>query len=102
MNSILQTIKFIAKQIQWKTMITNPLWFFSMHFPHMFSSIVEAPFMPRHKNHYWNTRIYDGLTRNDFIKGDLIEKLHKMGCIKKLDWESDDGRGYFIGCTDDD
>jgi hypothetical protein len=49
-----------------------------------------------------NTKVWDGLTRNDFKKGDLISFLYKIGAIKRLTYAEDDGRAYFIGDLDED
>jgi hypothetical protein len=50
----------------------------------------------------FNHKIYDGLTSNDFKKGQLIVFAHRLGAIKQLTAEEDDGRAYFIGSSDDD
>ena len=56
------------------------------------------------RNPIWNTRVYDGMTRNDFKKGTLIEFLYKIEIISQpYNHESDlDGRGYWIGWQNDD
>ena len=98
----LKTIKFIAKIISWREIYKAPIWFFKYHIPFILTCIVQAFNKPLHENIYFNHRIYDGMTRNDFIKGELVRFLYKLKAIKQHHYEDDDGRGYFIGCLDDD
>ena len=98
----LKTIKFIAKTISWRALYKEPTWFFMYHLPFVLTCIVQSFNKPLHENLFFNTKIYDGMTRNDFIKGQLVSFLYKLGTIRRYYWEDDDGRGYFIGCLDDD
>lgn len=75
-----------------------------MHMPWIIRCLFQTPIKPGYKNLYFNTRIYDGCTRNDFIKGNLVQFLYQLGTIKQpKSYHSDhnDGRGYFIGYQDD-
>jgi hypothetical protein len=58
--------------------------------------------MPLHKTIVWNSKVWDGQTRNDFQRGRFVEFLYKVGAIKQLSYYEDDGRGYFIGYSDED
>lgn len=55
-----------------------------------------------HQNIFFNTKIYDGLNKNDFKKGELIQILYKLKAIKRVEWEDDRFRSYFIGSIEDD
>lgn len=98
----IQTLKYIVRQIQWDSFRRAPWWFLSIHVPYMLRCIWSARTNPMWKNPYWNSRVYDGLTRNDFKKGEFVSFLYKLRIIEKFDYEDDDGRGYFIGYQNDD
>lgn len=100
----LKTIKYIVKQIDFPGVIRSPKWFFTMHLPHMIKCMIEAFYKPHSKNLYFNSRFYDGLSRNGFKKGNLISFLHKIGVVKKpYSYEKNVNRiGYFIGYQDDE
>lgn len=73
-----------------------------MHIPFILKCLWACPTQPHWKNPFWNARVYDGQTRNDFKKGDFALFLYKLRVIKKLNYDDDDGRGYYIGYLDDD
>jgi hypothetical protein len=93
----------ILKAIQWKEFRGS--WFWVKHLPYMAKCIPSAIFLPKHKSRYYNIPIYDGLTRNQFRKGNLITFLGQIKAIKQLPESSigsDDGRWYWIGVLDDE
>jgi hypothetical protein len=92
----------IVKNIQFITIVRNPWWALTMHLPWIFKCLVQVPFTANYKNSFFNSKIYDGMTRNDFIKGEFTQFLFKLKIIKRFDWDHDDGRGYFIGYLDDE
>ena len=102
-NQTLKTIKYIVNDVQWDAITRSPWWFISIHLPYIITCILQAPFRPHYKNLYFNSRIYDGLSRNGFKKGRLIEFLFKVGAIKQpKSWADDpDHRAYWIGSLDD-
>jgi hypothetical protein len=102
MSRIFAAVVFLYKNIQITGLTKKSFW--SYHLPHMIECcfyIVKAGQLDYSNPHY-NSRIYDGLTRNDFIKGNLILFLYKLKIIKQFKYEDDpDGRGYWIGNLDD-
>ena len=101
-NQTLKTIKYIVKGFNWTSAFVSPKWFFLMHLPYILKCLFSLLYTEAHKTLYWNSKVYDGMTRNDFKKGELIQLLYKIGAIKKYDWDHDDGRGYFIGLLEDE
>jgi hypothetical protein len=104
----MQAIKFIGKILystQWGQIYGAPKWFWTMHFPYIIKCLFQTLYVrPHYKNYFYNTRVYDGRTKNDFKKGHLLQFLYKLGCIKRYNSDDpcDDGRSYFIGHLDDE
>ena len=97
------TRKFIVKLINIDELFRSPKWWFKTHLPFVSKVITQSFYKPIHENIYYTRTIYDGMSRNDFKKGDLINFLHDVGAIKMFKQEDDDdGRGYWIGCLDDE
>jgi hypothetical protein len=93
----------IFSHIQWKALLQNPKWFFTMHFPYIVKGLIQSIYIPRHKNIIYNSRVWDGMTRNDFIKGELIRFLGKIQITKKPQkWEDDPNLAYWLGSIEDD
>lgn len=101
-NQTLKTIKYIVEDFNWTGVFTSPKWFFTLHLPYLYKCLLSLLFKSHWQSLYWNSKVYDGMTRNDFKKGELIQLLYKIGAIKKYDWDHDDGRGYFIGLLEDE
>jgi hypothetical protein len=103
----LEGIKALIFKTQWRGMLhVLPLsrsWFWRMHLPYMLKYAFQSLYMHQYKTYYYNSRIYDGQTRNDFIKGELISFLGKLDAIRKYNFDEDpDGRWYWIGNLDDE
>lgn len=74
-----------------------------MHAPYIITCLFQTLYKPHSKNLLFNSKVWDGMTRNDFKKGNFAEFLYKLKAIKQpLNYQDDDGRGYFIGRQDDE
>ncbi len=120
MNPLLKTVRMIIKsivkfedEIQWTALFGRAehkhnkfnsfFWFWTMHVPYLSIAFIHCFYRPLHKNIMYNHKVWDGQTPNDFRRGNLIEFVYKLGGIKQLSWhDEDDGRGYFIGYSDED
>jgi len=113
---IIKSIAEVSKSGQWRTFIgfesyvnkpkfkvTTFLWAWTLHAPYICRAFIQSFYLPLHKNIMYNHKVWDGQTSNDFKRGHLIEFVYKLGGIKQLSWnDEDDGRGYFIGYSDED
>ena len=79
-------------------------WCLTRYYPSILFYYWQNIFIPKHKTLRYNTSVYDGMSRNDFVRGNLLTFLSKLGAIKrfKVDDPEVDGRWYFIGSIDDD
>ena len=103
LSQSLKIIKYIVKDIQWIALLRSPKWFWLIHFPFIAVCLLQALYKERSKNLYFNHKIYDGLTRNDFIMSDLLVFLCKLKIIKKPSENHDPySMGYFIGYQEDE
>lgn len=100
----LRTIRYIVNDVQWTSIYESPWWFLTIHLPYVALCLVQALYRPGYKNLYFNSKIYDGLSRNGFKKGNMIQLLHRLRAIKKPESprKDIDGRGYFIGYQNDE
>ena len=98
----LKIIKSIVSIINLTAALRNPAWFFRHHLPYILKALYQAFIFPIHKNIFYNIRVHDGFSRNDYIKANLVIDLYRLGIIKQLEYGEDDGRGYFIGYLDDE
>ncbi len=73
-----------------KEAITSPRWFFNVRFPYLLRCLFQDPRKPRWKRVEWNTKVYDGMSRNQFVIGDKF-----ITVCNKLKLEQD---CYWYGC----
>ncbi len=104
---MIKTFKFIfdflKQDLRLHDLRESPWWYITMHVPYLAICIVQAFYVrPFYKNRRSERRVYDGISRNGIKKGNVMMFLHSLGCIKQYSWKDDDGRGYFIGYSDDD
>ena len=113
---IIKSIAEVFKTMQWRTLIglesysnrmlfrlSTFIWAWTMHTPYIVRAFVQSFYRPLHKNIIYNHKVWDGQTPNDFKRGNLIEFVYKLGGIKQFSWhDEDDGRGYYIGYSDED
>lgn len=96
----------IFKRFNLKSILREPKWWLTIQLPFLLICVFELLYKKPYKNRYYNSRIYDGFTRNDFYKGSLMQFLFRLNIIKQAEsYNSDnypDFRSYFIGYRDDD
>jgi hypothetical protein len=93
----------IVSSLQYKEALRVWSWFISVHFPFYMICIIQLAYKPIHKNIYYNSTIYDGMTRNDFRKGSLIRFLGKIEVTEvPYNYDDDPNKAYWTDCINED